>query len=283
MKRAGLTVALFVVALVGLPTPASAASVIAVGWWTRSPAASAPEGGITVSNAPDGPVSVAAVRVDLGTTGVSSATITLAQTGGAAPAGAQLVVCVVGDSWKAEPGAALDAAPATSCTGTSTALVANGETWSANVADLVGEARGTLSFAVVPSAGSGGLWDLQFDKPQFQGTPASTGTGRSTATTAPRSTPTTGFAARPAESSFSTPRPPTVSATTTTVAITPTTVNNFVPNVAPNEVAFGGATDEDGGAQGRPVGQAITLVLLAAVVGVLGGLAHKVVTARATA
>lgn len=280
MKRLLAAATLVLLAVLVMPT-ASAANVAGVGWWTRSPAASAPEGGIAVSNAPDGPVSVAAVRVDLGETGVTSGTLTLPQSGGAAPAGAQLAVCVIGDGWKAEAGGAMESAPATTCDGTSTALVANGETWTASVTDLIGESTGTVAFAVVPTTGSAGIWELQFDKPAFQGTakpsssvsrPASQPFARTATTTAPR----------PAQSFTAPPAPRVVAAPTTTVAITPTTIDNFVPNVAPDsEVAFGGATRDTGGAtQGRPIGQAITLTVVAAAVGLAGGVAHKVVAAR---
>lgn len=284
MKRlvvAAVLVVLF--AVLAIPT-ASAANVTGVGWWTRSPAAAAPEGGIAVSNAPDGAVSVAALRVDLGDNGVTSGTITLPQSGGAAPAGAQLAVCVIGDGWKAEAGGAMESAPATTCDGTSAALVANGETWTASVTDLIGESKGTVAFAVVPTTGSTGIWELQFDKPAFQGTArSSSSSGGPASQPFARTTPTTAFAPRPAQS-FSPPPAPRVQAPTTTAAITPTTIDNFVANVAPeSEVAFGGATRSAGSSSsspGRPVGQAITLAIVAAVIGVVGGAAHKVVAAR---
>lgn len=266
--------------LVHVPT-ASAASVTGVGWWSRSPAASAPEGGIAVSNAPDGPVSVAALRVDLGDTGVTSGTLTLPQVGGAAPAGAQIAICVIGDGWEAEAGGAMEAAPATTCDGTSTALVANGESWTASVTDLIGESKGTVAFAVVPTTGSSGIWELQFDKPAFQGTARSSSSGSGPASQ-PFARPTATTTAQRPSQSFSAPPAPRVAAPTTTVAITPTTIDNFVANIAPeSEVAFGGATRDTGGStEGRPIGQAITLMVLAAVIGIGGGFAHKVVTAR---
>ena len=284
MRRVLVFAVLVLLALVHVPTAASAASITGVGWWTRSPAASAPEGGIAVSNAPDGPVSVAAVRVDLGTTGVSSGTITLPQSGGAAPAGAQLVVCVTGNGWSADAPGAIADAPATTCDGTSTALVANGTTWTANVGDLIGESTGVMAFAVVPSTGSSGIWELQFATPTFKGTARSSSSSSSPASTAfPRTTPTSAAAPSPAAQTFSPSPAPRVAAPTTTAAITPTTIDNFVANVAPeSEVAFGGATRNAGTSTSddRPIGQAVTLTILAAVIGLAGGVAHKVVSAR---
>lgn len=280
MRRALVGAALLVLILLYVPS-ASAATITEVGWWTRSPAASAPEGGLTVANAPDGPVSVAAVRVDVGTTGISRGTLTLAQSGGAAPGGAQLVACVVGDGWTAGAAGAIADAPATVCTGTAAALTLEGTSWTADVSDLLGDAKGSVSLAIVPAAGTAGLWDLRFDAPTFQGT-AAAGSSPPTTARAPQPTPTTAFAPRPAQT-FRPAPPPTVSATTTTVAITPTTIDNFVPNVAPDQAAFGGAQRSSPGAggEGRPIGQAVTLVLIAAAVGVLAGVGHKVAATRA--
>lgn len=282
MRRALVGVALLVLVQLHAPS-ASSATVTAVGWWTRSPAASAPEGGLTVANAPDGPVSVAALRIDVGSAGVSRGTLTLPQSGGTAPGGAQLVACVVGDGWTAEPAGALGDAPATVCTGTAAALTVDDASWTADVSDLIGDARGSVSLGIVPAAGTAGLWDLQFDAPVFQGTAAAgSSPPPTTAARAPQTTPTTAFAPRPAQT-FRPAPPPAFAATTTTVAITPTTVDNFVANVAPDQAAFGGASrssPDEGGAD-RPIGQAVTLVLIAAVIGVLAGVGRKVAATRA--
>jgi len=288
MKKLLALLSLVLVALALAPTPAAGAapSVTGAGWWTRSPIASAPEGGITVGNAPDGPLSVAAVSIDLGEDGVTSGTLSLEQTGGQPPAAGQLVACVIG-SFTAEQGGAIADAPATTCDSTQAPVAANGTTWTVNVADLVGEQQGTVGIALVPVTGSASVWDLQFDKPTFTGTAARP----TTASTTPSSRPTTATttapstAARPT-ATFDVQRPPAVAAparpTTTTLATdasaTPTTLALGTANAVPNATATGAS----GGSErsGRPIGQAVTLVVIAAVVGIGAGIAHKVATAR---
>lgn len=281
MKRLGGAIVLLLLVLLNASS-ASAAGVGEVGWWTRSPAASAPDGGIAVSNAPDGPVSVAAIRMDLGD-GVQSATLTLPQTGGATPNGAQLVVCVTDSPWTAVSSGAIADAPATTCDGTSSAVQLSGTNWTADVGSLVAGRSGLVAFAVVPTTGSSGVWELQFGPPAVQAT--ATPAARPTATTAaPRTTPTTAYAPAPARPAptFSTPPPPAVSVTATTAAITPTTIDNFVSNIAPSsEVAFGGASSaDDEPSEGRPIGQAIFFVVMASAIGVVAATAHKLVTNR---
>jgi hypothetical protein len=270
-----------------LAAPASAAgSVTAVGWWTRSPVASAPEGGLTIGNAPDGPLSVAAVAVDLGTSGVSSATLSLEQAGGAAvPGPGQLVACVVGGSFPPDAGAPIEEAPATTCDATQAPVAVNGTTWTVNVGELVGDKRGAVGIALVPATGSASVWDLQLAKPTFTATPASGGGGGPSSAGSPfqsvapsSSSPTP--SARPSSSSFAVAKPPTVAAPRTpasTVAPSPSTT------VADEgETAFV-ARPATATSTGRPIGQAVTLVLIAAVVGTGAGLVHRMAARRLAA
>ena len=286
MRRALLVLVVGVALLASTPT-ASAAKRGPVGWWTRSPAASAPDGGITVGNAPDGPVSVAAIEVDL-EDGVSSASISFAQTGGAAPTSAQLVACIIASGFGSVQGGPIEEAPTTTCSSTQAAVTsADGTTWKVDISDLVGDRAGTVGVAIVPATGASGLWDLQFDKPALQATAAPTSGSSSggpspsgprpfasTATTAYQA-PSTGSA-----SSFSAPKPPAFKAPATTVA--PASTTTTVADGAPiDTVALSGANAaSDGGPAGRPIGQAITMAMVAAVVGILAGVGHKVATAR---
>lgn len=285
MRRVLVVAAVAVVLLLSVPT-ASAAKRGPVGWWTRSPAASAPDGGITVGNAPDGPVSVAAIEVDL-EDGVSSAKISFAQTGGAAPTAAQLVACIISGGFGSVQGGPIEEAPATTCSSTQAAVTsADGVTWTVDITDLVGDRAGSVGVAIVPATGATGVWDLQFDKPALQATAAPSSSGSSsgnptgpspfasTATTAYRA-PSTG-----SSSSFAAPKPPAVRAPATTVAPA-TTTTIAVEGALTDTVALSAAnSSSDGGRTGRPVGQAITLAVVAAVIGTIAGFGHKVATAR---
>jgi len=272
--------------------PASAATT-AVGWWTRSPVASAPEGGVAVGNAPDGPLSVAAVGVDLGR-GVSSATLTIEQTGGTAPPAGQLVACLIGGGFESAAGAPIEEAPATTCDGASVPVVANGTTWTANLREIVGDAQGAVGVAIVPATGSSALFDLQFDAPSFTSTPSSSSSssssGGTTATTmAPRESTATTTAPRPSSApvTFAVPRPPTVAApasTTTTLALDSSeaaAAASAVPNIDASSTFSGNAGGNE--AEGRPIGQAVTMVLIAVIVGIAAGVAHRLYTARLAA
>ena len=287
MRRALVLGVLASIALLNVPT-SSAATRGPVGWWTRSPAASAPDGGFTVGNAPDGPVSVAAIEVDLDD-GVSSASLSFAQTGGAAPTAAQMVACIIAGGFGAVEAGPIEEAPATTCSSTQAAVTSSdGTTWRVDIGDLVGDRRGAVGVAIVPATGASGLWELQLDKPSLQATaaPSSGGSsgGRSPAVKPFATTATTAYTAPSSggASSFSAPRPPAVQTPPTTVAEAVAATTTTVLEGAPiDTVALSAANaGSDGGATGRPVGQAITLVIVAAVVGVLGGVGHKVATAR---
>lgn len=270
-------------------SPPATAETIGVGWWTRSAAASAPPGGIAVGNSIDGPTSVAAVLVDLGD-GASSATLSLNQSGGAAPAGANIEACIIGSFTPAE-GAPIEEAPATACEGASVpvAVGADGATWTADLADLVGDSRGTVGVAVVPAPG-GSLFELQFET---AGVTVSGGGGSSSGSS---STPTTvqrpstasspspspspsASPVRPSTSTFTPARPPAVAAPTTTVptvdaeATTPTTEATTEAAIGVGALPTAASTGIE--STGSSAGQALGYVVLAMVIGVVGGVAHK--------
>src|SRR5437016_2832080 len=88
------------------PAAHAAVPVTKVGWWTRSPAPpTVPSGGISVGEAPDGNLSVAAIEVDTGG-GASTPKLSLSEAGGQAQQAATLQVCTTTDGWTAANGAA---------------------------------------------------------------------------------------------------------------------------------------------------------------------------------
>lgn len=150
------------------PVAAEGATVGDVGWWTRNPLASAPEGGLAVSNAPDGEVSVGAVRVTVQAE-LEQAALVLPEAGGSGHTLAALRVCPTPNRWSAGKGD-LDDAPKPECAGSTAAMQRNATlgSWSADVLPLLADAEpgDTVSLMVVPAEGPS-AWDLQFDPPQL--------------------------------------------------------------------------------------------------------------------
>lgn len=272
-----------------LPSPAGAdAAVVAVGWWTRSPAASAPEGGMTVGGAPDGPTSVAAVRLDLGA-GVSSVTVTALEAGGL-PDAATVRVCAASDAWSAADGGALEDAPEINCT----VAVAFGRgddgQWSADVTALVADRAGTVSLGFV-AGGTGGdnpltvaPFEVQFERPAVDSVPSNPTTSSPTSastTTAVRRPPTSGFVPPPVTSPRVTSPPTTDPTTDTTVlsVVRPTTTTT-IPIA--EERAFPSVTNAGvSSSSDRPVREAFFLVALASLVGLGVGGVSRWLEARA--
>lgn len=297
-----LTVGGVLLALVGAPD--AGATVKGIGWWSDVPTASAPEGGISIGANPSGPSAVAAVLLDL-EDGASRGSLTLHQSGGAAPAGAAIVACVVGSFTPVEHGPMAEA-PATACETTSTPVKVSGDgvTWSADITDLLGDKRGRVGVALVPAPGAS-LFDLQFDTVSATVSPAAGGSssssgGRSTVTTtAPSSSsspvPSSSTPApRPATGSFSPPSAPSVAApgasTATTVAASVGGEAAMDAASDATEVAAGGSvalpTAESTGVTSEPSGsasQALGYVLLAAILGVVGGVGHRFASKRFSA
>lgn len=262
----------------------AAPSIGDVSWWSRNPAATAPEGGATLSNALDGPVSVAAVELDL-EDGVTSATLSLPRTGGLGDGSAVIVGCVIPAGWAPSAGESLDDAPAAGCEGTSVEFTLADDVLSANVGGLVSGRTGTVGIFLTPADGETAPWQATYDPPTLQATakPAAT------TTTTSRSTPTT---ARPTTTTSRSFAPPTTRAVTTTRPAITTTTTTEAGAIGPPpssttptssfELAQGvGVGGSDG--EGRPIAQAVFFIVVAALVGAGAGVAHKVAADRAPA
>lgn len=166
--------------IAGAAAQAPAASVGDVGWWTSSPAASAPEGGLAVSAGPGGTVSLGAVRIRLLVDRVDSARLALAEAGGLQASGAQLQVCPTPNAWSAGPKQAMEEAPKAECDRTKAELSRSADgVWSADVAPLLSASDddGEVSLMVVP-AGAGAVpvgFEVQFEAPTIEATGTSDG------------------------------------------------------------------------------------------------------------
>ena len=131
----------------------AAASVMEVGWWSRQPGATAPEGGFSVTDAPDGAVSVAALKIDVRAQRVTKASLVLGEgdgTGGAEIAAMQ--ACPSPSDWQAASPGALSAAPKADCS-KGVDLKRAGTLWQGDVTSLL-STSGVLSVSIVPKAGA---------------------------------------------------------------------------------------------------------------------------------
>jgi hypothetical protein len=284
MRRPALTMAVGAVALVAVVwarPAAAAASISDVGWWSDRPGASAPDGGFVVGTGPQGPVSVAAVRIDLGD-GVTGALLSFTESGGVATSTAALAICATGDGWTAAPGAPLAEAPATSCAGTAVAPTRTETTWTADIQALVEDRTGTVSLAIVPASGQG-LWEVQFEAPTIVASPVPPERS-STATTA-RDRPT-------ASEPSGTAEPATAGAVASTAtggpapsvpggaaaATSPTTATTVAGDS--DEVAFQQVTADDVGDEpdARTLGRVLLFCGIAAAVGTVAGLGRRYAT-----
>jgi len=194
-------------ALAGVGT-ADAAAVAEVGWWSRNPLSSAPDGGFAVGAAPDGPTAVAALRVDVGG-GVDTLVVDVVPTADAGALG-DLEVCTAPDTWTAAAPGVLADAPATACEGDAVPFGRAGDVWRADVSSLVRGSSGTVSLAVVPVAGAGTVpFEVTFEAPSATATGEAPAPAPSTggALGGGASPPATAPAPAPA---FSPPRPAVV-------------------------------------------------------------------------
>ncbi|MEY2566565.1 MAG: hypothetical protein QOE35_1094 [Actinomycetota bacterium] len=125
-------------------------SVTEFGWWTKTPGATTQAGGgFQVADAPGGPVSVAAIRLDITASSLSTAKLVLPE---AQQVGTAVVqVCRTTSQWKAESPGMYANAPTPDCTSPvamqrdATALV-----WTADVLPLLSGVTGEASLMVVP-------------------------------------------------------------------------------------------------------------------------------------
>lgn len=164
MKRFLGAVGAAVILVLAVPHPAFA-GVENVGWFTRNPAASAPEGGIQVANAPDGIVSFGAVSVFETGDEISRATLTLTESGQALNAsGATLRACVAAGSFPSRKGT-LAEGPKADCASGSVALTrGEGGVWTGDVTSVLQGDKPAL--AVVPAEGAA-VFQLSFGPPDL--------------------------------------------------------------------------------------------------------------------
>jgi hypothetical protein len=250
----------------------------ATGWWTDQPGAAAqPDGGFQVGGVGGQPVSVAAVRFST-PSGVTTATISLQESGGFVTPASSLQVCPTADPWEpANPGATADA-PTPDCTNP-IVLTRDAENlvWTAEVGQLLPSLGGEPSLMIVPGVEAGGGSPLD---PGF----SVTFSGAALAVTAAPGTTSTTF------SSFSPPSGGGGSGGSSSPSfggsssgsvngigpVTPTTAAPAPPTTvaatggeafAPPEFAAG-ATPGDGGGKKQPWQRLLLLVPLSAAIGV---------------
>ena len=131
----------------------AAATVMEVGWWSRQPGATAPESGFSVADAPDGAVSVAALKIDVRAQRVTKASLVLGEgegTGGAEIAAIQ--ACASPSDWQPASPGALSAAPKADCT-KAVDLKRAGTLWQGDLTSLL-SSSGVVSVSIVPKAGA---------------------------------------------------------------------------------------------------------------------------------
>lgn len=289
-----------------ITVPASAqetASITAVGWWSRSPGQQAPVGGFAVANAPDGPVTVAALLIDTGRAGVASATLTAVETGGVASAVAAVRLCAADDGWTPEPGGAMAEAPASDCDAATTAFErdADAATWSADLLPLLSGRTGVVSVAFVPAEGAGaaaaGLppvaFEVRFAAPTLDARPNATssegagGAGPTPSADDAAAGATPESAAQPAApvraevgpSLFVTPDPAPVEPPVAPANQPAETAAPPAPEAGePQEVA---SVFADGDGNGRRWGQALVFLVVSAAAGCGAGFGRRYLRTRA--
>lgn len=286
---AGAVVALTIgLVLVPTATAQTEGEILALGWWTRLPTTSAPEGGFAVGAGIDGPNSVAAVQIDLGS-GVTSLTIDAVEAGGV-PDLAVMRACPAADGWTATSGGDLADAPEIDCADSVLFSRGTDGTWTADVTPLVAGRTGPVSigFRAHGPSGDGPLGitpsEVQFEAPTSTATPlVTTPPVDDSSTPPPAVSPTPAPSFTPPPSSGFTVSPPTTGLQLTPVqpeevAAPPTTA------AAPDPFGLGAVTAADvGSEQGRPIAEAFVLILLAAIAGLAVGAISKISAMRAAA
>ena len=151
MKTAVAAAVAAVVALLVWPGDARAqdATVSEVGWWSRNPAAMPPPGGFQVAQAPDGDLSVSAIRIRVSGTSLLTARLSIVETQVVGTPTVQ--VCRTAATWTAGPHAGDFNAPERDCA--SPVPLARNEAareWTADVLPLL-TTGGDVSLMVVPA------------------------------------------------------------------------------------------------------------------------------------
>ena len=249
---------------------------VTVGWWSQDPsAAEEPDGGFQISAVAGEPVSVAALRFST-PSGVTSATLSIEETGGFVTPASAIQVCKTTEPWEpANPGA-YDDAPTPDCA-TPVELVRDADAlvWSAEVGPLLPSLGGESSLMIVPGETAGGGSPLD---PGYRVTFGQAGLAVVAAPGTTMAPPTTLYTEPPSSSgfggsssgSFSTPSavtpaslPPTTPDTTPADAA-PATGDAFQP---PSLAAGASPGGGDGGLE-QPWERLLFLVPVAAAAGV---------------
>lgn len=259
------------------------------GWWSSQPGATAqPNGGFEVASAAGQPVAVAAVRFST-PSGVTSATLTLQESGGFVTPASALQVCTTTGDWKpANPGASADQ-PKSDCT-QAIALTRDATklTWTADVAPLLPALGGEPSLMIVPGTtpGGGSPLDPGFQV-DFSGAALAVVAAPGTTTTAfsSGSTDFGGGTSGSGSSSFGSGSsgsiggigpvtPTTVAAPATSTTVTP------VEAFKPQKLAAGATPGGGGGGADQPWERLLLLVPISAAAGVGTVFARKLLAQR---
>lgn len=298
MKLPGTTTRGFGIAVVAalvwsvgaIGSAGAAGEITELGWWTRNPLSSAPDGGFAVGAAPDGVTAVAAVRVDVGE-GVETLVLEVAPANDGIALGS-LEVCVAPDTWTAEAAGALDDAPATTCDGDSVPFAEAGDGWRSDVSSLVQGTAGAVSLAVVPVAGSGTVpFEVTFTAPSARATGAPS--AAPAPAPAPPSAPSPVPAAQPSTAPSLSPAPaprlsPPAPASATTAPPAPAASAPAAPEPVEDEasssieLAAAGVLDDVAASDPR-WGEALVLVLIGLGVGAIVYGTSRFSAARAAA
>lgn len=175
MKR--IMTALVVTGLLVVPLAAHA-SASAVGWWTRNPAATAPDDGGQVANGPDGVISYAAVRTAIDGNTIDTAKLSFREVDGSINgSSAAIEACPAIGSWEAGKGTHFDGPKADCGLGRVSLTRDAAGGWSADVASVL-QGSGP-AVAIVPSDGAG-VFQVTFGPPKLEVTtkaPSSSSSG----------------------------------------------------------------------------------------------------------
>jgi hypothetical protein len=273
----------------------TAPSVVATGWWSRSPLASAPEGGLAVGAAPDGATSVSAIKVDLGG-GVTNAVIALDEVSATGADLGAIVACAARNDWEPVEKGELTAAPRTDCSASPSVPVTRDAStlqWSVDLTRLLEGRTGEVTIALIPSwlpqtATAGGV--AAFDV-QWSGPPTLTATAAVTSASTPVTTATT-RAPAPAVAAAPTRAPATVTFNVTPAAVpapdlvaqgeaTTTTAPEATPPTTASSFATSGlAGSAEGGDSSPPIAQAIFFIVVSGIAGTIGGVGRWFATRR---
>lgn len=230
--------------LAGIGSAGAVTAVDELGWWTRNPLSSAPDGGFAAGAAPDGVTAVAAMRIDLGG-GVDTLVLEVQPTTDAIALGS-LEVCLTPDTWTAAAPGALDDAPLTTCGGDTVPFARAGDGWRSDVSSLVTGSTGVVSLGVVPTPGSGTVpFEVTFEAPTVRSTGAVAPAPASPSAPSPEPSPSPSPAPAPSGSPSigPAPAPPPIQMGGAPAPATP-----VPPTAPPAEEPPAEPTDDDGAA-----------------------------------